>query len=189
MTFLIAGLALWWTTHLLPIQGRALRARIAGSLGEIGTKGLIAVLTVVAVILMVKGYQAAPYTAIWTPPGWTVHLNNLLMVLAIALMIAGGLKSSLTRFVRHPQLAAVKTWAIAHLLVNGDLASVILFGGMLAWAVVALIGTNKRDGKGERKPHGSVLSNVLNAVVAVVLFGAIAWAHDWAGVWPFPQSS
>ena len=135
---------------------------------------------------MTMGYQDAPYIAVWTPPAFMIHLNNLLMLLAIFFFIAGNIPSVVRKKVRHPQLAAAKTWAIAHLLVNGDVASILLFGGILAWAVLALIGSNKRDGKGPIDKPANAMGLVIHVVATVVIFGVVALVHNWAGVSPFP---
>lgn len=187
MTSLIIGLALWWLTHLLPIQGAALRAKLAGTVGNGPVKAGIAVLTILAVYLMVTGYQAAPYTEIWSPPAFLTHLNNLLMLLAVFVFIAGNIPSKVRRKVRNPQLTAVKIWALAHLLVNGDLASVILFGGMMAWAVVAVIGTKRRDGPRTEEPVATKQGLIIHVVAGVGVFVIVALLHlKLGGISPFP---
>ena len=142
MTLLILGLALWWVTHLLPILAPGLRKSLGEKAGNGPAKALIALGVLVSLILMVTGYQQAEFVNLWFPPAFMVHINNLLMLIAVFLFIAGNIPSPVRRKVRHPQLAGTKAWALAHLLVNGDLASVVLFGGILAWAVVALSGAN-----------------------------------------------
>ncbi len=136
MTLLLLGLALWVGAHLFKRLAPGPRA----ALGNAG-KGIVAVLLVVSVVLMYYGYGAARAEGdVW----WSRHpalvgINNLLMLFAFYLYAASGMKTGITRVIRHPQLTAVKTWAVAHLLVNGDLASFVLFGGLLAWAVVSVI--------------------------------------------------
>lgn len=187
MILLIAGIALWWAGHLFPIYRPATRAALVAQLGEKPYKGLFSLVSIGAIVLMVIGYRQADFINIWDPPTWTVHLNNLLMLLAIALLGARDMASGLRRYVRHPMLTGVKTWAVAHLLVNGDLASVVLFGGMLGWAVVAVIGDNRRDGAWERPGKGTVKGAVIHAVVTLVVFAVIVVIHGpLLGVWPLP---
>jgi hypothetical protein len=122
---------------------------------------------------------------VWDPPDFLKHVNNLLMVFAFYLYAASGMKTRITRVIRHPQLTAVKTWAVAHLLVNGDLASVILFGGLLAWAVVEVILINKAVPRGplpEPAPAGKEIGAVVGAVVVLV---GIMLVHNWLGVQPW----
>ncbi|MEL6996787.1 MAG: NnrU family protein [Pseudomonadota bacterium] len=185
MTLLILGLILWFATHLLAIKAPAARAGLTNAVGELPSKGIMAVLTLASVVLMVKGYQGADYIELWLAPPFLTHLNNLLMLVAIFVFIAGNMPSVIRNKIRHPQLAAAKIWALAHLLVNGDVASVILFGGILAWAVIALIGTNKRDGKPPLEKKATMLGLGIHAVVALVAYVVVGYIHMWAGIWPF----
>jgi len=186
MTLLLLGLALWSVVHLLPAAAPARRAAYAARLGAGPYKAAAGVLLVVSVVLMVQGYKAADPVDLWFPPLWTVHLNNLLMLLAFIVFSAGHAKASLRRVIRHPQLAGVKIWALAHLIVNGDLASAVLFGGLLAWAVASMILINKRDGVWLRPPECPRSRDVLHVAVSVAVFAAVAGVHNWLGVWPFP---
>ena len=187
MTTLVLGLGLWWLTHLFPIYAPGGRARAVARLGEKPWKALFALVSILAIWLMVRGFRAAPFIEIWSPPSWTVHINNLLMLLAVFLLGAGHMKSPVARRVRHPMLASVVVWAVAHLLVNGDLAAFVLFGGMGLWAIVAIIGSNARDGEwtppavegsGRLKFH--VLATLVVFVAIVVIHGPIL------GVRPLP---
>ena len=188
MTLIILGLALWWGAHLWKRVAPEHRARV----GEPG-KGLVTALVLLSVALMVIGFRGsdwlgiagAEYVELWSPPRFLVHVNNLLMFFAVYLFAASGMKTRITRVIRHPQLTAVKTWAVAHLLVNGDLASVILFGGILAWAVVTVILINRAGPRGplpEPAPMGREIGAVLGAVVVLV---GIMLVHNWLGVPPW----
>ena len=187
MTLMILGLALWWIGHLFPILAPGARAAAVLKLGRGPYRGLFAAVALVAVVLMVIGYRQAEFVNLWFPPAWTVHLNNLLMLGSVFLLGAKHAKSSVKHHVRHPMLWGVVLWAVAHLLVNGDLASVVLFGGLLAWAVVAMVGTNARDGEWVRPPKGSTAGLVRHLVITVVVFGVIIVIHGpLLGVRPIP---
>lgn len=188
MTLLILGLALWWATHLFPIYMAEARAGMISRLGEKPYKGAFALVSLGAVVLMVIGYRQADFIEVWSPPRWTMHLNNLLMLLAVFLMGAKDAKSSAKHFIRHPMLAAVKVWALAHLLVNGDRASIILFGGLLAWAVVAMIGSNRRDAAWVRPAKGDRAGLIRHGIITVVVFAVIVGIHGpLLGVYTFPR--
>jgi len=148
-------------------------------------KGVVAVAVLGALVLMVVGYQRAEFVNLWYPPAWTVHLNNLLMLLAVFVFGMGATKGRLRGRMRHPQLTAVKIWAVAHLLVNGDLASVVLFGGLLAWAVLEVIVINRSE-EWVRPEPGPASKDIVLVVITVVVFAVIAVIHAWLGVWPFP---
>lgn len=188
MTLIVLGLALWWAAHLWKRVAPGHRA----AMGEPG-KGLVTVLVLAGVVLMVIGYrgsewlgiEGAAFVEVWSPPRFLVHVNNLLMLFAFYLYAASGMKTGITRVIRHPQLTAVKTWAVAHLLVNGDVASVVLFGGILAWAVVSVILINKAEPRGPL-PEPAPVGKEIGAVVgAVVVMGVVMMIHNWLGVPPW----
>jgi uncharacterized membrane protein len=180
MTLIILGLLLWWAAHLFKRLAPARRV----ALGDAG-KGLVTVGVLAGVVLMVMGYRGNTAPDLWYPPAFLTHVNNLLMLFAVYLYAASGMKTRITRVIRHPQLTAVKTWAVAHLLVNGDLASVILFGGLLAWAVVEVILINRAEPVWTKNPPAPVGKEIGAVVGAVLVTGAIGWVHNWLGVWPF----
>ncbi|WP_138467351.1 NnrU family protein [Poseidonocella sp. HB161398] len=175
---LLAGIALWIAAHLFKRVCPEKRA----ALGKPG-QGIVAAALLAALLLMIFGYRATPYVAVWTPPALMTHINNTLMLLAAFLLMVGPAKGGLARRIRHPMLTAVKTWAVAHLLVNGDLASILLFGGMLGWAVAEVIVINRSEPvwtKPEEDRRGD-----LKAVVAGIVFYAAAVAvHVWTGHYP-----
>lgn len=177
---LILGVALWAGAHLWKRVAPVHRA----GFGDKG-RGIAAVAILASVVLMVLGYRGAQTVQLWYPPGFLTHVNNLLMLLAFYLYAASGMKTLITRTIRHPQLTAVKTWAVAHLLVNGDLASLILFGGLLAWAVVSVILINKAEPVWTRTDQSSIGKEIGAAVGAVVVMGIVAAIHGWLGYWPF----
>lgn len=186
MILLILGLALWWASHLVKIMAPEQRAGAVARMGEGPWKGLVTLVTGIAIALMVIGYRGADIIQLWHPPIFLWHLNNLLMAIAVFIFIAGSFKSPIRRAIRNPQLTGVKLWAVAHLLVNGDLASIVLFGGILAWAVVAVIGTKRRDGPRGERPDWTAAGLVLHLIVAGLLFVVIAGIHIWLGVPTFP---
>lgn len=188
MVLLIIGLALWWVSHLVKIMAPDLRASAVSSMGEGPWKGIVSLVTLLAIALMVIGYRAAEDAPLilWIAPSWLWHLNNLLMALAVIVFIAGFFATPVRRWIRNPQLTGVKIWALAHLLVNGDLHSLVLFGGILAWAVVAVIGTKRRDGPRGHVPESKMGGLLAHIAVSAVLFGIIIGIHAWVGVPPFP---
>jgi len=180
---LILGIAIWWGAHLF--KRVAPRARAA--MGDPG-KGVIAVALVASIVFMVIGYRGTDFTYVWAPPSFLIHLNNLLMLIAICLFSPAPKRGRLLYGMRHPMLIGFKTWAFAHLLVNGDLASVVLFGALLAWAVVEMIVINRSE-PGWQKPTepGTYAKDGMFFVGSVILLAVIGYIHAWLGVWPFPS--
>lgn len=187
MILLILGLLLWSFAHLFMRVFPEARADLAARLGPGGARGLFALVLVVAVVLMVVGFRQAPFVPLYSPPPWTIHVNNLLMLIAVALMGAGQSKGRARSWFRHPMLLGVTVWGVAHLLVNGDAASVVLFGGMIVWATVNMQIINRREGPWVRPEPGPISGDIRLLVIAVVLFAIIAGIHAWLGVWPFPR--
>ncbi|WP_425091382.1 NnrU family protein [Tropicimonas sp. S265A] len=180
-TILALGLALWSGAHFFKRLAPEKRA----AMGDKG-KGVVAVAIVAAIVLMVIGYRGADFIPVWSPPPFLTHVNNTLMV--FALWMFGAAKSGVwpATKIRHPQLASIKTFALAHLLVNGDLASILLFGGLLAWSVVSVILINKAEPDWTPPAAPPTKKLVTTAIITVVVFFVITFIHNWLGVWPFP---
>lgn len=180
MVLLISGVALWWAAHLFKRMAPERRA----ALGDKG-KGLIAILLILSVVLMVMGYQRAGGPVWWGPSPALVGINNLLVLLAFYLYAADGMKTRVTAWLHHPQLTAFSLWAVAHLLVNGDLPSFILFGGLLVWAQVEIVLLNRAGAWKRRSGPFPVRKEIMAAVGAVVVMLVVGLIHGWAGPWPF----
>ncbi|MEE4187985.1 MAG: NnrU family protein [Roseobacter sp.] len=184
MALLIAGLILWTAAHYFKRLAPDQRA----ALGTPG-KALVAVALVGAVVLMVLGYRAADFIYIWQPPSFMVHINNTLMLLAFWIYGSGAARGAKVwpgYRMRHPQLIGFKIWALAHLLVNGDLASILLFGGLLAWAIGQVIIINKADPDWTPSEHAGRTGYIRHAIISIVIFSVVVGIHIWLGVWPFP---
>ena len=181
MTMLMAGLVLWYVSHLMKRLAPGIRA----ALGDGPGKGIVSLLSLLSLYLIVRGFRAADVVVLWDPPAFLTHLNNLLMLVAVFLINLRYARGVLRTKIRHPMLNAVKTWAIAHLLVNGDLASVILFGGMFVWALVDMILINRQEPAWNRPAPGPARNDVIYGALSVVLYLAIGWVHTQLGYWPF----
>lgn len=187
MTLLIIGLLLWWGAHLFKRLAPDARQAMTDRMGE-ASKGVFAVVLVGSIVLMVIGYRGADFIDVWYPPTFMVHINNLLMIIAFYVFGASAAKPEkvwLGTKVRHPQLGAVKIWAFAHLLVNGDLASIILFGGLLGWAVTEMIVINKAEGAWTPPAQAPAKKEVVLLVVTLVLVAITGAVHTYLGVPPF----
>lgn len=180
MTYIIIGLLLWTAAHVWKRVAPANRAKW-GDKGKL----IVAVASVIAIVLMVMGYRFADGTVFWGRTPAMTGINNLLMLLAFYLFAASGAKTRITKAVRHPQLTAVIVWAFGHLLVNGDAESILLFGGMGAWAVLEIILINGIQGV--RTPYHTVpVKKEITAIVAtVVVFIVTALIHMAVGPNPF----
>lgn len=146
MILLILGLALFLGTHAFTMN-RSGRAALIGKLGEGGYKGAYTAVSLIGLFLIVWGYgsyRAAGYIPLWDPPVWTRHLSVLIMLPALPLLLSAYAKGFVKARLKHPMILAVKVWAFAHLIANGDLGSLLLFGSFLIWAVFAFMSMRRR---------------------------------------------
>jgi uncharacterized membrane protein len=179
MALLIAGLIVFLGVHSFAIFAPALRERALRRLGEPTWKGLYSVASLAGFVMLVYGFGLARQSPVvlYVPPGWMRHVTFLFMLPVFPLLLAANLPGRIKTATKHPMLAAVKFWAFGHLLSNGMLADVLLFGGFLAWAVVDRISLKRRTQHLRMMPPGR-----FNDAIAVVLGLAlyvffIVWAH------------
>jgi len=176
LAVLILGLAVFIGAHVF-VTRRAARAALIARIGEWPYKGLFALVSLVGLVLIVWGfghYRAAGYIQIWTPPPWMRHVTVALMWPAIVFVTAAYIPGHIKRALKHPMLVGVKLWAFAHLLSNGDLGSIILFGAILAWAVYDRISLKRRTDPGAPAiPVGGLRNDVLAVVVGTILYVAL----------------
>ena len=179
MGLLIAGLIVFLGIHSIAIFAPAMRTRLLARFGEGGWKGVYSVLSLIGFLMIVYGFGVARLSpvSLYTPPHWLRHVTFLIMLPVFPLLLAAYLPGRIKTAAKHPMLAAVKFWALAHLLSNGTLADVLLFGGFLAWAVMDRISLKHRVQVLRTAPPGR-----FNDAIAVVLgLGLyvffILWAH------------
>ena len=191
MTLLLLGLVLFLGVHSARLLADPLRTSLIGTLSPNGYKGLYSLLSLASLVLIVYGYaeaRSAPL-ALYAPPVWTRHLAALLTIPAFILLAAAYVPGTRIKArVGHPMVLGVKTWAVAHLISNGTLHDVLLFGGFLAWSVLLYIASRKRDRlAGTVYVTGPVSRDLLAVAIGLVAWAAFAfWLHGaLIGVRPF----
>jgi len=182
MGTLIFGVILW----ALPHWFKRLMPNVRNTLGQTG-RIVVALAILASIILMIIGYRSAPFVTIWTPPAFLVHLNSILMLIAFAVFAVSHTRGRFRGYLRHPMLHSVQIWAVAHLLVNGDLASIILFGFMLLWATGSILLINRAEAW-DRPVPGDKPKDILFIGITIASFLVVAALHVILGVWPFPSS-
>ena len=180
MIYLIAGLVLFLGIHLVPTV-TAMRTSWQGSLGEAGYKGLFAAASFLGLLLIIYGFSQRPYIPIWTPPDFMRHITFLLMLPVFILLAASQIPSRIRTLAKHPMLLAVKLWAFAHLLVNGDLAGIVLFGSFLAYGVYDRISVKRRGALGPLDGRTGGLAGDVAAVAIGLAFYVfmLVWGHQY----------
>ncbi len=176
---MILGLVLFLGVHTLTTQ-RELRASVIASTGEGGYKIGYALASVAGLALIVWGfahYRATGWIDVWYPPRVLKHITVALMLPAVILVVAAYIRGRIYTTVKHPMLTGVKLWAAAHLLANGDLGSIILFGSFLGWAVYDRISLKHRaDAGGPPIPVGGPTNDLIAVAVGIVAYLALAFA-------------
>lgn len=183
MPILIGGIALWSILHLMPAATPGLRRDMASRLGEKPHKGLFALAIVTSLVLIVIGWRATQPQLVYPPPTWGRPVAIALMVVAVYLFGGARRPAVVKRYIRHPQLTGLVVWSAAHLLANGDHRSLVLFGGLGAWAIVEMLAINRRDGAWVKPESPSLSREALGIVITLVVFAILFFAHPWfAGV-------
>ena len=144
-------------------------------------KGVIALVLALSVVLMILGYRMADGAVFWGRHPAIVGINNLLMLVALYLTSPGPSKGALLYRMRHPMLTGFLLWTVAHLLVNGDTTSFILFGGLGIWAIAEMVVINRTEPEWVPPAKGSLAKDAMFLAISVVLLGVIGWVHTWLG--------
>jgi len=196
MPLMVAGLALFLGLHSLPVV-QSLRTGIVRAVGDTPYRIVFSILSLVGLILIAEGYKAWKYEApgsaiLYVPPTWLAHIALLLNLFAFVSVAATYGKSHIKKAVKHPMILGVKIWAFAHLLSNGDLASVVLFGGFLAWGVIDRISVKRRERAGLIAPRAFEprwRDDAIAVTIGVGVYVLFVWKlHLWLiGVSPLPM--
>jgi uncharacterized membrane protein len=184
MTILVLGLIIFLGVHSVRMLANEWRSAQIARIGEGPWKGLYSLASVLGLVLIVWGYGAARSNPaiLWNPPDWTKQLTIVLTLVAFVLVAAAYVPGTrIKAWLGHPMVAGVKVWALAHLIGNGTLAGVILFGSILVWAIVNFAASRRRDrAAGVTYPAGTLAGDAI-----AVFVGAIAWVifafflHGW----------
>jgi uncharacterized membrane protein len=179
LAILVVGLVVFLGAHAF-VTCRAPRAAVIARIGEGPYKGLFALVAAIGLILIGYGfsvYRTTGWIDVWYPPRWTHYITQLLMWPASIFVVAAYIRGDLWRALKHPMLVGVKTWAVAHLISNGDLGSIVLFGSFLAWAVYDRITLKRRSDPGAPPiPVGGITNDLIAVAVGIVAYLALAFA-------------
>jgi len=189
---LVLGLAIFHANHLF-VTMRDARAGVIARIGLPFYRVLFSIVSTVGLVLIVWGfadYRAHGWIDVWQPPLFMRHVTIGLMLFAAILLVATFIPSHIKAGAKHPMLAAVKIWAFAHLLSNGDLGSILLFGSFLAWAVYARINAKRRADVALPVAPAGWTNDVIVVVVGILVYLALGYAFHPAviGVPVFGQA-
>jgi uncharacterized membrane protein len=176
MELLIAGLLIFFAVHLVPNIGET-RARLLERFGEKGYMPVYAVLSLVGIVLIVMGKSRAEFVGLWIPPAWGKSVALVFMALSVFFFVSIFISNNLTRKVHHPMLAFVAVWGVAHLLSNGDLSALLLFGGLTVFSVFKMVSLTRRKPPELKRPV-SMVRDVIAVALAAVVYGGVIYFHD-----------
>ncbi len=178
LLILVLGLVVMLGAHVF-VTFRDARAGLIERLGQNGYRALFSIVSIVGLVLIVWGYgdyRAHDYIQIWSPPGFMRHITVGLMLFAVVFFVAAFIPSHIKTKLKHPMLAGIKIWALAHLLSNGDLGSILLFGGFLAWGVFARIAAKRRGDLGATAAPAGWTGDMITVVLGIVIYLALGYA-------------
>jgi len=178
LAILILGLAIFLGAHVF-VTFRHHRERMIERLGMHGYRAAFAFISLIGLVLTIWGYaqyRAYDWVQIWSPPQFLRHITIGLMLLAVIFVTAAFIPSHIKTKLKHPMLAGVKTWAFAHLIANGDLGSILLFGSFLAWAVFARIAAKKRGDFGATTAPSGWINDIIVVALGIVIYLALGFA-------------
>ena len=181
MTELLTGLVIFFGIHSISIVSDAWRNRAAARIGEWPWKGVYALIALIGLYLIIQGYGIARLAPVvlYTPPDWLRLIAAALLLPVFPLLFAAYLPGRIRSATRHPMLVATKLWATAHLLVNGTLADVLLFGAFLVWAVADRISLKHRTPRPVPAAPPAAINDVIATLLGLVLYAAfVFWLHQ-----------
>ena len=179
MTKLVIGVLLWSFMHFLPAVDAGFRKSMIAKLGENPYKGIFSLLMALSIYLMISGWQATIPELVYAAPAWGRHGTMLLVLVAFVLLSAPYPPNNIKRILRHPQLTGLACWGAGHLLSNGEMRSIVLFGGLAAWAVIEMLLLNRRDGAWTRPDPAPLKNDILLVVAGIVIYAVFLFSHQW----------
>ena len=188
MQWLILGVVLWSVIHFLPTLGIGLRNRLIAKMGEGKYRGIFSFIVIASLALVVLGWRSAPEILVYQLPSWSRPVGLLLMIFAFVLFGAAHHSTAIKRFVRHPQLASVVVWSASHLLTNGSIRALALFGGLGIWALIEMLLINAREGAYEKPAAPGWKTEFKGLAISAAIFIVAMLLHPYfAGVSPISR--
>jgi len=177
--WLILGVVVWSVVHFYPSVAVSHRNQLSEKFGN-GYQAVYALLIIGSIVLMVIGWKNTIPTAVYNPPSWGRHATMLFILVAVMLFGAANTKTKVREWVRHPMLTGMIVWSIGHLLANGDIRSVILFGGLGVWAIISQFTINKREGTRIMPTDTKGMKSLVILLVAgLVLYVILMFLHPY----------
>jgi len=179
MEMLILGLAIWCIVHFIPAIAPSVKKQWISLLSENGYKASFTVLIIISLVLISLGWRSTQPVYLYTSPAIATHIAMGLMIIAFILFGASKKPTRINRYIRHPQLSGVFVWTIAHLILNGDNRSVVLFATLGTWSIFEMIFISKREGQWQKPQAPSLGQEIKGVAVSLVILIVAVMAHPY----------
>ena len=179
MTLIVIGLLLFCVVHLVPTLAPGLKASSLEKLGEGGYKGSFSLLLLGGIVSIVLGWRNTLPELVYLPSPDLKHAALALVLVAFLMLVVGSRNSRIRQWVRHPQLTGVLLWALAHLMLNGENRSVLLFSGLALWSFVQIIAISKREGAWVKADIPSLGSEAVTIAITAIVVGVMIFGHPY----------
>ena len=176
MSMLIAGLVLFMAIHLIPKAPR-LRLSLVERLGAKPYRGAFSAVVLLSLVAVAWGFSRSPFEEIYAPPAWGHRASTILVPVALVLFAAANMPTRIRALVRHPMLLGLMLWALAHLLANGELRSVVLFGGFALFAAVEIVSAVARGKGPPKEPAPRIAMDIAAVIGGFIVAGLLAGFH------------
>ncbi len=177
MTRLVLGILLWSIVHFIPTIAVDLKKNMVSRFGEYPYKGVFSLIMAVAIYLIISGWKSALPEMVYLPPDWGVIAAYVLVLVGFILFLAPYPPNNFKRIMRHPQLIGVACWGVGHLFANGDVRSIVLFGGLTIWALLEMFLLNRRDGDWVKPVRVSANKDLTMVLFSVLVYGTFLYTH------------
>lgn len=186
MTLLAIGVAATIAFHLMPYYAIGFRDGMIAKLGKGAYRGVFSLFSLGSFAAIVFGWRTAEPMLVYDAPAWGMHVTPLFVLVAFVLFFSSRAPTNIRRVVRHPQMTGLLVWAIGHLISNGEDRSLILFGGFALWAVLAIVGANRRDKVWEKPDKEPFIKDIITVLIGTTVFAVFMYFHEAIiGVSPF----
>ena len=177
MSLFLAGITIFCVVHLFRAAAPGTRNDLVSKLSENAYKGIFSLLILTSIVMIVFGWKSTVPTTVYEAPLMPGIVPSALVLVALVLFFASQTGGYMKRVLRHPQMIGTMIWAVSHLLTNGDVRSVMLFGTLAVWALLEIVLCNRRDGPRTELPDASGKPDLIAVVIGVVAFGLLGHFH------------
>lgn len=189
MTMLAFGVAAFVGLHLIPYFGTSFRNKSIEKFGRNAYRGLFSLLVLISFAAIIFGWRGTMPSAVYDAPTWGYHVTPLFVLVGFILFFSSRAPTNIKRIVRHPQMTGLLLWGVGHLFSNGEDRSLVLFGGLSLWAIVAIIAANRRDGAWIKPEKQSFVKDAITVLIGIFLYLVFAYFHgDIIGVAAVPMA-